>query len=977
MSVKSSQSISTGGTKVVSGKSDNPAALLGKALTRANHKALVGQLVSYLQNPSYSITDLLHDTAKAKQKSVSAGMSARRLMDHWTLLDRTIEDCLALTLVPHEKFIDSTLHAFCELDQSGSITFANAKMIEWVPGCVGKELATLFGRMAGQVRTALAGKGQRQLYQFELESGRNRYAVLAEFGRIKAKGPTSGYALLVDMSELVDAERKALEAAPNSMLKVDSKYRVLHANKRALDLFELKLDELIGQDPREFISGEKSRREVARQSEERRSGRGGQYDALFKRPKSHETINIRITSVPYFNTSGEFSGALIAFQQIDHEIARKDIARLIATQTDYKVLFADILRIIKKFIPFEWADLSLYTKERDYAFSFCRYYPPDHGDPYKIKWWPIAPEYHGFIEQPSPCISDLNAFLKQTPEGRKELEKPEMQSALAEGRKAIIALPVRREGRIIGALSLQSEKVGQYNESMHTLLRDHLAVDQALQTVFNLREYADRDFLLDLLTKIAAATDHKQLAKTIVVELARFYEFQSVSIFKINAWSGHFSLLAQQTGPQGGAEIPSGYKQPLNEGLLGLTYERGETINLKDRDVESEAAKRFKEVAPGTRSELCIPIKLRGRILWVLNLEDSRKNAFAEPEVEKIESIVKQVDATVDHLFQGLVLSQVLKVFPDGVVIARKEGEVLLCNEEAQRLFELESEPSGAYLSSFLSDSDVTAVLSEQACAPWTTQVLGKSGKKTPVLMSKRLLPEEYDHVVLLLQDVTELQWKADIERLKAALADATSQVRVPLSLVSSYIQQIGRKTDDRDLADLAGKTIRQLGRIELTYDRVFASYDANKLPIGRKIPVNINRIIEHILDELPESDRKTVKFVPCDEPTWISADTYRLFFALESMLTYLLRSRADSNEITLNVSNSDKKYIDIVMAGSVVAIATNGELERIVEATRIEIALGEGLLKRIAIECGGTFTRLRQPVDHEELSIRLKLKPS
>jgi PAS domain S-box-containing protein len=977
MSVKRSQSDSTKDTKV-SGTLNNPVTLFGKILTRTNHKALVDKLVSHLQKPDYSVVDFLHDAAETKKKFVSAGMPVRRLVDSWTRLDRTVEDCLAVAVVPHEKFIDNTLHAFCELDQSGFITFANAKMIEWAPGCVGRELATLFGKMANEVRKALAAKGPRRLHQFELEGREKRYTILVEFGTIDAEGPTSGYALLVDMSELVDAEHKALEAAPNGMLKIDSKYRVLYANKIALDLFELRPEELIGRDPRDFISGQVSRREVARQSQERRSGRGGQYDALFRRPKTRETINVRITSIPYFNTSGEFSGALTSFQPIDREIARKNIAGLVATQTNYQGLFADILKIIKPFIPFDWADLSLYTKERDYAFSFCRYPVPKPGEAYKIKWWPVPLKYQGFIDQPFPYIPDMEAFLSQTPEGRQELEKPEMQSALAEGRKALLAFPVRRGGRIIGALSLQSKEVGRYSEDMYRVLRDDLAVDQALQAVFNLRESANRDFVFDLLKEISAATDHQQLAETIVGEFARFYDFQNVSIFKINAWRGCFSLLAQRLGPQGGARIPNDYMQSLKDGLLGLTYERGESVHLKDIDDGSEEAKRFLKVDGETKSELCIPIQLRGRILWILNFEDSRKHAFADPEIEKIEGIVKQVDAAVDRLFQGLVLAQVLKEFPDGIVIAGKEGNVFLCNDDAQRLFETESDPSGAKLSSFLSKSDLTVALSEQASPTWRTEVSGLKGKKTTVLMSKFLLPEEYDHVVLRLQDVTELQWKADVERLRAALAEATSQVRVPLSLVSSYVQQIGRKAgNDGDLIDLVGKTIRQLSRIELTYDRIFASYDVNKLPPERKVPVNVNRVIDHILNQLPAGDRRIVKFAATEEPGSVWADTYRLLFALESMLTYLLRSRADSNEINLNIANRNKKCIDIIMDGSVAPREIGGELDELVEATRMEIALGERLLKRIAAESGGTFTRQQLPGGREQLTLRLKVTPS
>ena len=104
--------------------------------------------------------------------------------------------------------------------------------------------------------------------------------------------------------------------------------------------------------------------------------------------------------------------------------------------------------------------------------------------------------------------------------------------------------------------------------------------------------------------------------------------------------------------------------------------------------------------------------------------------------------------------------------------------------------------------------------------------VVGARGKETPVLLSTFTLPEEYDHVVVVMQDVSELQWKADFELFRAALAETAAQVRVPVSLLSSFVQQIGKKVEDEKLRDLTRKAMRQLGRIELTYDRVLASYD-------------------------------------------------------------------------------------------------------------------------------------------------------
>jgi hypothetical protein len=57
----------------------SPATLLGKVSVQANRDALVGKLVSRLQEPDYSIIDLFHDAAVTKKKFAATGMPVEQL----------------------------------------------------------------------------------------------------------------------------------------------------------------------------------------------------------------------------------------------------------------------------------------------------------------------------------------------------------------------------------------------------------------------------------------------------------------------------------------------------------------------------------------------------------------------------------------------------------------------------------------------------------------------------------------------------------------------------------------------------------------------------------------------------------------------------------------------------------------------------------------------------------------------------------
>src|SRR5262249_4755719 len=150
-------------------------------------------------------------------------------------------------------------------------------------------------------------------------------------------------------------------------------------------------------------------------------------------------------------------------------------------------------------------------------------------------------------------------------------------------------------------------------------------------------------FVSDLVKKIADAKDLRDLARTVVIDFARFYRFENTAIFKVNALRRRFELLAQELGFEGGTRMLDTYTQPLDKGLLGLSYRRGAPILVNDVNDGSEESRYYYSSTPETqcryednamRSELCIPIRLFGRILWILNVEDRRTGAFNAKELE-------------------------------------------------------------------------------------------------------------------------------------------------------------------------------------------------------------------------------------------------------------------------------------------------------------------------------------------------------
>jgi putative methionine-R-sulfoxide reductase with GAF domain len=686
-------------------------------------------------------------------------------------------------------------------------------------------------------------------------------------------------------------------------------------------------------------------------------------------PKSHAAAHARSYS------EGDLASA--AYGRSRHSIVggplrrkgRGEIAELVATESDYKALFTRMMDVTKRFVDFDWANLFIYSPEREYSRMVCWYGPRIE---YPMRWFPIDPAYSGWIHQAQTWMDDLKEEVLNGP-APQLLERPDFKISVEAGTRALIVLPVREGGQVKGGLCLLSHQRGIYCKETREIL-ERLTLDQALLHVFHAAERAESLFVNGLIKKVADAKHLRDLARTVVAGFARFYGFENTAIFKVNLLRRRFEVLAQELGFVGGTRVADTYTQPLDKGLLGLTYRRGEPVLVNDVNDSSEESRHYVPFAPETeenamRSELCIPIRLFGRILWILNVEDRRIGAFNTKELETLQGVFQQIQVMLERMFQRDILFQVLDMLPDGLVILEQNGIVIRGNREANRIFERDNS-EGMDIGHFFANPDAKASFTTEQAAPSMMTVKGERGKETLALISKFTLPEEYDHVVLVLRDVSKLQWKADFEGLKAVLAETVRQVVVPISLLASYIHQIEQRVDDEKLRDLTTKALRQLSRVELTYDRVLASYNAQAMPTPENVPFDINSALKHILNDLPKLEREAVS-LKTTSPAVANIDPYRATFALNSMLAYLLRARTKAEPVTVKVTAVDGT-LEIAMTGAVHTTSPQSELATQIENARTQIALGQDALKRIAQECGGSFERTGQPDGRERLSLRL-----
>lgn len=155
---------------------------------------------------------------------------------------------------------------------------------------------------------------------------------------------------------------------------------------------------------------------------------------------------------------------------------------------------------------------------------------------------------------------------------------------------------------------------------------------------------------VEVLARIARlATEDLELGpmlQRVTDALAEMFEWEFVALVRVDRESERFVCEAATSRVP--TEVAPGYSRPFGSGVVGHVAATGSPLLLDDTSTFPE----FVDTLHGARSELCVPIRHRGEVVAVLNLESPRPAAFRGqlPLVEAIAGQIAGAIASARHL---------------------------------------------------------------------------------------------------------------------------------------------------------------------------------------------------------------------------------------------------------------------------------------------------------------------------------------
>jgi GAF domain-containing protein/two-component sensor histidine kinase len=229
-----------------------------------------------------------------------------------------------------------------------------------------------------------------------------------------------------------------------------------------------------------------------------------------------------------------------------------------------------------------------------------------------------------------------------------------------EGMRTSLAVPMLKEGRLVGALTFHRREVRPFTEAQVALIK--IFADQAVIAIENVRlfkelEARNRDLTEALEQQTATAeilrvistspTNLQPVLDTVVASAARFCGAYDVILFQVEGDNLRFPA---HYGPIPG---PAGSSIPLVRGsVAGRTVLERRVVHLADVQAETEefpdTAARAK--AEGHRTTVGVPLLREGAAIGALVLRRTEVDPFVDKQIALLQTFADQAVIAIENV---------------------------------------------------------------------------------------------------------------------------------------------------------------------------------------------------------------------------------------------------------------------------------------------------------------------------------------
>jgi len=309
-----------------------------------------------------------------------------------------------------------------------------------------------------------------------------------------------------------------------------------------------------------------------------------------------------------------------------------ELGREVTSVLDLEELLAKIPQLIARLTTFNAFSVYLLDERRqELHIAYAVGYPPEVAKSLRLK--PGEGVVGAAVQEGRPILVD-----DVSEEPRYVGPVPNAVSQLA--------VPLRRKGRVIGAMNVLSEKRAAFNARDEALLRQfgaHVAVAIENARLFESeRHYITMmETLAEIGREVSSILDLDALLTRLAGMIKRLIDYRTFGILLLNEETEELEMkLAVRYGDESAVK-----RLKLGEGLVGWAALHKESVLVSDVSTDPRYIPAVKDV----RSELVIPLLVKDRCIGVFDLESPELDAFTKEHAELLTLLASQAAVAIEN----------------------------------------------------------------------------------------------------------------------------------------------------------------------------------------------------------------------------------------------------------------------------------------------------------------------------------------
>ena len=215
--------------------------------------------------------------------------------------------------------------------------------------------------------------------------------------------------------------------------------------------------------------------------------------------------------------------------------------------------------------------------------------------------------------------------------------------------QSLLQVPLLFKGRPVGVLQVSnrsSKRVfSKMDETLLASLADYAAVAIENAQLYEAEQSRRRiaNTLQEMSQIIGSTLQLDEVLRLILEELGKVLEFQTAALLLVNETADELYVREWIGYPEGATKI----RLPLTgeKGITAHVARTGQVVYVPDTTQDE----RYVDAGSTSRAELAAPLKIKGKVIGVLNAESEKPNAYDEDDLHLLVAFANHVAVAIEN----------------------------------------------------------------------------------------------------------------------------------------------------------------------------------------------------------------------------------------------------------------------------------------------------------------------------------------